>query len=241
MTQLPLGVNIVAVERDLIEEVKNDAFWRDPTEDKLRAVVQRLGPLMSKRDERSPDPMKLDLADVVALKEGIEFGPSNERMSRSAYRAKVETYVKTLVAENPVLQAIQRGEAVSDADVEALADLLARHDLSVTAERLRIIYDNKRAVFIQFIRHILGLEQLENWTVEVTKKFDQFIAGHSDYSSLQIRFLQTLRTFVLEARAVERQHLIDPPFTNLHPKGIRGVFSQGEIDEILAFAAKLVA
>ena len=35
--------------------------------------------------------------------------------------------------------------------------------------------------------------------------------------------------------------LINAPFTQLHPQGIRGVFKQTEIDEILDMTYKLVA
>jgi type I restriction enzyme R subunit len=241
VAELPLGVNVVAAERDLIERVKSAAFWETPTDEMLRVLVTRLGPLMGYRREERPDPMKLDLADLVAIKETIEYGPHKERMSQSAYRQKVEAHVRALVAENPTLQKLQRGEPVTDAEVEELAALLGRQDPYVTEPLLRRIYDNRRASFMAFIRHILGLEPLENWSVEVTKKFDEFIAAHSDYTSLQIRFLQTLRTFILQTRTLEKRHLVELPFTQIHPKGIRGVFSTTEVDEIVEFAGRLVA
>jgi len=66
-------------------------------------------------------------------------------------------------------------------------------------------------------------------------------ASESADTSLQIRFLQTLRTFVLQTRHLERRHLVELPFTQIHPRGIRGVFKPSEIDEIVAFAGNLVA
>ena len=68
-----------------------------------------------------------------------------------------------------------------------------------------------------------------------------FIAQHTTYTALQIRFLQTLRTFLLQRGQVERRDLVGSPFTQLHPAGIRGVFPPREIDEVLGFADGLVA
>lgn len=49
----------------------------------------------------------------------------------------------------------------------------------------------------------------------VTREFEQFIAEHTTHKALQIRFLQTLRTFVLRRGRVERHDLVDSPFTQL--------------------------
>jgi len=121
---------------------------------------------------------------------------------------------------------------------------------------LRKVYDHKTARFLQFIRHILGLEELASGSETITRAFDEFIAAHNTLSALQIRFLQirflqirflqirflqTLRTFILQNGRVERRDLIDAPFTRIHPKGIRGVFTPAEVEEVVGFATRLVA
>ena len=136
--------------------------------------------------------MKLGIPDLLAVKEQIEFGPEHERMTSSVYREKVEEYIRSLVAENPVLQRIQGGEEITDEEINELARLLEAQALHVTEDVLRKVYDHKTAKFIQFIRHILGLEKLQSWTETVSRAFDEFLARHTTFTSLQIRFLQTL-------------------------------------------------
>jgi type I restriction enzyme R subunit len=75
----------------------------------------------------------------------------------------------------------------------------------------------------------------------VTGAFDAFIARHSDLTTLQLRFLQTLRTFVIQTGGVSRADLTKEPFTQIHPSGIRGVFRPQEVEEILSFTGQLVA
>ena len=40
---------------------------------------------------------------------------------------------------------------------------------------------------------------------------------------------------------LSKRNLIESPFTMLHPEGIRGVFKQNEIEEILILTEKLLA
>ncbi len=147
----------------------------------------------------------------------------------------------TLVDDNPVLKRLKSGEQVSDAEIRELADLLRRQDPYITEELLRKVYDHKAARFIQFLRHILGLQKLASWPETVTAAFDRFIAEHNTFGQLQIQFIQTLRTFILQTGRVEKKDLIEAPFTQIHPRGIRGVFNPGEITEILEFSEELLA
>ncbi len=237
--ELPPAVNIVAKEKALIDAVQSRAWWDDATDEKLRTLAERLAPLMRFRQRRTDPMMKLDLADLVAVKEWIEVGPHQERTTIQAYRERIEEYVRSLADRDAVLQKIRAGEPVSDDEVMRLAELLREHDPYATEDLLRKVYDHKTARFIQFIRHILGLEKLETWTATVSRAFDDFIARHNTFTALQIQFLQTLRTFILQTGHVERRHLVDPPFTQVHPGGIRGVFGQREIDEILEFVDEI--
>ena len=232
---------MVALEKDFIEAVLQPQWWKVPTEEKLAALVQRLGPLMQYRQQRRDPMMHLNIGDLVAAKEWVEFGPEHERLTSSTYREKVEAYIRELVDANPVLQKIRAGEPVTEAELQELAAILKEHDPYVTEDLLRKVYDHRTARFVQFIRHILGLERLESWSTTVTRAFDEFIAEHNGMTSLQIRFVQTLETFILQTGKIEKQDLIDAPFTQIHPQGIRGVFPPAQIEEILQFVNRLAA
>ncbi|MGA2435186.1 MAG: hypothetical protein ABSG25_07860 [Bryobacteraceae bacterium] len=40
---------------------------------------------------------------------------------------------------------------------------------------------------------------------------------------------------------VEKRNLIEAPFTQLHPMGIKGIFTSNDINEILEFTNSLIA
>ncbi|MGH7517557.1 MAG: DEAD/DEAH box helicase family protein [Gemmatimonadales bacterium] len=241
VSELPFGVNLVANERELIEAVLAPGWWASVDQEQLRTLVSQLAPLMRFRQQRGDPMVSLNLADLAAVHERIVVGPDGRDLPIATYRRRVEEAIRALLGENPVLQRLQAGEVVSDADLRELAELLRRQDPGIDEERLRKVYDVRSASLVQLLRHVLGIEPLERWSTQVTREFEEFIGRHTTFTALQIRFLQALRTFILQRGRIERRDLIDAPFTQLHPQGVRGVFPPTEIEEILGFAARLVA
>lgn len=237
VSELPLTINMVNKEKDLIEEIQSEKYWSIVTEDKLYEAICKLGPLMRFREQIRGGIEKLSLDDIVSKKEWVEFGPEHERLTTFAYRNRVEKLIKDLKDENPTLQKLAAGEEISEDEIEELEKILRSREPFVTEKLLQKVYDNQSATFVQFIRHILGLEKLSTWSEEVTLKFDRFISEHNDfYTSKQIQFLQALKTFILQTRNIDKKDLINPPFTQFHSRGIQGLFTPSEIAEIYAFS-----
>lgn len=239
--ELPLSVNVVAAEQALIQAVQQPGWWEAPSPADLTELAARLAPLMRYRKQPGGPMTSLDLADLRVVKERLDFGTEHAGLTTSAYRVRVEAYVRALVEENEVMRRIAEGAEPDDGELQALVKLLASQDPAITEEALRKVYDVRGARLVRLLRHVLRLERLPSWPEAVTAAFDEFIAAHTTLTELQIRFLQTLRTFLLQNRRLERKDLLYAPFTQLHPRGIRGVFRGGEMDEVLVLAEGLVA
>ncbi len=246
ISELPLSVNFIKAEEDLIRSAQTNHYWAksdfNALEDALDELNARLGPLMKFRDQQTGQgPVHLDLIDVLHNKERVEFGPQYESVSISRYREMVEAMIAELIAHNPVLQKIKDGREVSPDEATELAELLHAEHPHITEDLLRQVYKNRKACFIHFIRHILGIELLKSFPETVSEAFDQFIKQHSNLSSRQLEFLNLLKGFIIEREKVEKKDLINMPFTVIHPQGIRGVFSPAEINEILQLTERLAA
>ncbi len=240
--ELPLSVNIVAREEQLIRQAQTNNFWATATEEKFDQLISKLSPLMKYRDAIVPlAPAKFNLKDLIALKEFVEFGPEHQALSVAKYRELVEQKVNELVSANPILQKLKEGKQVSEEEAEQLAIELHNEHPHITIDLLRRVYNHRKAEFVQFIKHILGIEILQSFPETVSKAFDDFIAKHSYLTTYQLQFMDLLRNFILEKGDITRKNLIESPFTMLHPEGIRGVFNPKEIEEILQFTEKLIA
>lgn len=241
--ELPLSVHIVARQANLIKKAQQAHFWITCDDAILDDLTEKLAPLMKFREQQNPgqDPVELNLTDVLHNKEMVEFGPRHESVNISKYREMVESLVLELTQSNPILQKIKNGQDISPAEAEALAELLNKQYPHVTENLLRLAYQNRKANFIQFIRHILGIEILASFPETVSKAFDQFISTHTYLNTRQLEFLRLLKDFIIEREKVEKRDLIQSPFTIIHPQGIRGVFRPAEIEEILQLTEQLAA
>ena len=153
----------------------------------------------------------------------------------------VEDKIAHLLASNPTLQKLKNGASITHEEIESLAKTLHNEDPYITIDLLRRVYMNKKAPFLKFIKHILGIEELKNFPDTVSESFAQFIQIHPTLTTTQLKFLDLLKNYIIDNGDISKKDLIQAPFTVIHPSGIRGVFTPSEIDEILHITQELVA
>lgn len=239
--ELPLSVNIVARQESLIRKAQTNHYWSTITEDDFDELIAQLSPMMKYSDNVVPlGPAKFNLKDVLYSKEKVEFGPQHESVSISRYKELVEEKVNALVSSSLLLQKLKEGQSLSKMEAEQLTEELHNEHPHITVDLLRKVYNHRKAQLEQFVKHILGIKLLESFPDSVSKSFEKFITKHSYLNSRQLDFLKLLQLFLIEKGEVEKRDLINAPFTQIHPDGIRGVFSNKEIEEILILTQQLL-
>jgi type I restriction enzyme R subunit len=240
--ELPLSVNTVAKEEAIIKLAQTNRYWTKATDESFDELDVKLSALMKYRDVgESVKPSHFDFIDAVTTKEMVEFGPEHSTVSVSKYREMVEQLIIELTASNPILQKMKDGIDITDEEAQELANTLYDEHPHITEALLKSVYNNRKAKFIQFIRHILGLEVLDSYPATVTRAFDQFIQNHTNLSTRQLEFLGVLKEYILNKEIVEKRDLIESPFTRIHPAGIRGLFTPAEINEIVELTQQLAS
>ena len=241
VSDLPLDVNVVARERNLIEAVLNGGYLEKADDEELELLIQRIAPLMKYRDEGiKPDQDSLDLRDSTQEKEFIKFGSAHERITILKYREKVEALIRQLEAENEVLRKIKQGESITHEEVEELAGTLATYEPYPTEENLQRAYDARQVGFLDLIKYIMGIGGLVTFSEKVSEAFAEFIAEHNTLAPNQIQFLIVLRDFIISNGELTKKDLVSEPFTKLHAHGFLGLFSQQMQTEILSFTSKIL-
>lgn len=243
VSELPLTINSVAKHKTYINQVLSNHFWSTIDDAGFDVLSHTIAPLIHFREPINikKGQAKLNLQDVLKTKEMVEFGPQNEAVSITKYREMVEAKVEELTKRNPILQKLKEGKTITEIEAQTLAEELLETDPHITESLLRKVYNHQNAKFIQFIKHILGIEILERFDDQVSKAVNQFITEHTYLTSRQIEFLNLLKNYIIERGTIEKRDLIQAPFTIIHPKGIRGVFSPNEIKDILTLTEKFVA
>lgn len=242
ISELPLSINIVAIERETIEKAREVKYWNHVSDSELDILIDKLSPLMKYREELSPKQQaKYDFEDIIREKEFVEFGADRESVSITKYKDMVEEKIAQLLDSNPTLQKLKNGASITHEEIESLAKTLHNEDPYITIDLLRRVYMNKKAPFLKFIKHILGIEELKNFPDTVSESFAQFIQIHPTLTTTQLKFLDLLKNYIIDNGDITKKDLIQAPFTVIHPSGIRGVFTPSEIDEILHITQELVA
>lgn len=243
IAELPLNIGTVAKEKEIINKTLKNNFWVNPTENDLKQLIHNIAPLMRYRQRSDGGGFQesLNLQDVTYKKEMIEFGPKNELVSVSRYKEMVEEMVQHLADQNPILKKIKSGENISEGELRELAQLMNERDPFVTEKLLQRVYGNHHAKFLQFIKHILQIEVVHSFEETVTRAFDEFVKQHNNLSNNQIEFMSVLKKYLVDKGKIEKKDLINPPFTQLHPQGILGVFSPKEIEEIITVIQRVAA
>lgn len=241
VSDLPISVNIVAAQLQLIGEITTCDYLKKADDDDLDVVIENIAPLMKYREEGiKPEQDSFNFHDLTVQKEYITFGPAHERVTIQKYKEKVLALVKNLEEENEILQKIKRGESITEEEVEELAEVLASYEPYPTEENLQKAYDGQKVHFIDLIRYIMGLGGLMTFTDKVSEAFAEFIAEHNTLTAKQIQFLHTLQTFIIENGELAKKDLVREPFTKLHARGFLGLFNKQMQEEILKFTDKLL-
>ncbi len=240
VSDLPLTVNVVANEKDLIEEVLHSGYLAKATDADLDVLIDRIAPLMKYREEGiKPSQDAFDLRDITSEKMYIKFGPANERVTIQKYREKVEALIKKLEEENDTLRRIKNGDSITGEEIDELAQTLAEYEPYPTEENLQKAYDARQVRFLDLIKYIMGIGGLVTFPEKVSVAFAEFIADHNTLSSKQIQFLQTLQTFIIENGSLTKKDLVQEPFTKIHENGILGLFDKSMQFEILNFTNQI--
>lgn len=236
---LPAGLAEVQAEEALLAWVRSNGFWEHLDYARIEELRRAIAPLMRFRQRRRAQIIELNLPDEIARRRWIIYGPSGEGAFADSYRERVEAQIKELAREHPTLHKVQRGEALTEADVARLAETLNRPDTFVTEEVLQEVYEQPSASLLDFVRHILDLGHLPSREEIIRAEFDAFLAQHPHFTATQIIFLRALRAVVLSQRRITRLDLERPPFSRIAPAHF--LFSQEEVNEILSFANRLAA
>lgn len=236
---LPMSLHEVQVQAEKLAWARSAGFWDHLDYERIMDLQATFAPLMRYRDRRRPELLALNIPDEIARRRWIIYGPSGEGAFADTYRERIEAAIRVLAREHPTLLKLKRGLALTDDDVQALADALNRPDLYVSESVLQAVYERPEAHLIDFVSHILDLARFPSRQEQINAAFDQFIAEHPHYTATQIRFLRAVRSVVLRKARLTPEALQQPP---LNREGDpRRFFDEEQLEEILSLANRLAA
>lgn len=212
--------------------------------EQLTQVIRDLAGHMKNRRERPSAFLKIDLPDFVAVGGHITIGDGGQQIYVEEYRRRVENRILAITEHHPTLMAIREGRTVTD---EQLVDLertlheeLSGSDIQLSNTLIRRVYGIRVESFLGFLRYILALDAILDYTTVIRRSFDRHITEHN-YTGDQIRFLRSVQEVFLQKRTLAEVDLYEPPLTLFGRNAVDRFFTPEQIRDLMSLTDRLAA
>ena len=230
IAQLPLNINQVREKLDIINRIKATQFWDEVTLKDLENIRVELRGIMKHQNTAAyirSKPLVIDVAEDSAKIEQKKVLPKLEGLELVAYRERVKVTLEALFQESTTLQKIKSGNPVNEDDLQELCSLVLTQNTDVDCDSLLELYPEAAGDLIYIFHRIIGWD-----AVAVRQRFEQFVQEHN-LNSKQMKFIDLLVNFIAKHGSIEIDKLYESPFTFIDSSGVNGVFSDGEINQLL--------
>jgi type I restriction enzyme R subunit len=241
---LPVTMDVVKEHEKLINDILTNVFAKALTLEEIADTRDKLAPVMKYKQERQSLVIELGLDDIIEARKWVVIKEGNQKVYVEEYRKRIEEKILKIAEEHPVIKKLRAGEPVS---AEDLLELEATLITEFTTGELELNEDNMLKAFgvkpgslIDFIKHVLNIENLPTYSDIVQKAFDAFILNHN-YNADQSRFLRAVQTVFMQRKKIDEADLYDVPFTQFGLNAVEKYFSEEEIKDIVKLTKKLAA
>lgn len=241
LQRLPEGLPEVQAQEALLTQASNALFWNPPILGRILRLQREIAPLMRFRLAEPRNLIKLRLPDQMQRRRWITYGPAGEGAFADQYRSQVETYVKSLAAQEPTLDKLKRQRQLTANEFAALTDLLNKPDLFIREEILQQVYEHPEMRLVDFILSILEgkTDQLPSRVQTIEEAFQQFLKQRPRFTQAQRQFVYALRNLLhQQALSGIRTPLTPERLTQIPFKRIgqpENLFSTQDLEILLQF------
>ena len=227
------GIPAVNARMKRIREIRTDRFRQHPSLMELEEVRRELRDLIKFIDPEKQYHVYTDFEDVIGPGQVVGTYPL-PRENMANYRRKMEKYIRENENHLTIIK-LKQNKPITALDLQELERMLFHGcgsdgsdgvDEFETWEDYRQVTGSSQT-FGQFIRSIVGMER------EAVKAAFSLIIANPDFSADQISFINQVLDYLSRNGYMEKEALMDQPFSDIHYKGTYGIFSSGEVDNII--------
>jgi type I restriction enzyme R subunit len=227
-----LAVNIQAVRQKdaVIAEVRSAEFWQQPSIEKLETARKELRGIMKYRHSggggvyATPN-TKTNDTGVKDFEREVKIAGANEAM---IYRRRLKIILDNMIAVNPTLQKIRKGEAIAESELKSLTSTILTTHPGVSLEILNEFYGRTADQLQQTVRELIGLDPHA-----IEEHFKVFLHAHPGLTAQQVRFLNLLKNYIAQHGYIVVEKLYEPPFDSISHEGIDGVFKPDDVNDLI--------
>ncbi len=226
------AIPVIAEQQGLLEDLAGDTWWVDITLPMLEGARRRVRGLVRLLEKRRRVVVYTDFEDDLGTLEEVELAGVATGGGYERFREKARVYLREH-EDHVALQKLRRNRPLTATDLDELAAMLAAAGIGDATDLQRAVAE--AAGLGIFIRSLVGLER-----DAATDALAAFIDGRA-LSSSQLDFVALVVEHLTINGAMDPSLLYEPPFTRLAPTGPESLFTEPDVDRLIATIASVRA
>ncbi|WP_342801250.1 DEAD/DEAH box helicase family protein [Nocardia sp. No.11] len=229
------GLNTITAIRqrhDFLEDVAGDAWWEDVTVAMLETLRRRLRGLVKAIPPKgAQNPLYTDFQDELGEVADVEMTVlpgGGKGMAR--FESKVRTYMRSH-EDKLAVQKLLRNKQITSADLAELEEIFIDNSFG-TLEDIEHAASMHGGLGL-FLRSLVGLD-----ATAAAAAFDEFHTGRN-LTANQLHYLKLLVDYLTKNGVIDVGALYEPPFKSVAPSGPEDIFSENDVDRIVAIVKNI--
>ena len=219
-------IPMVKEQLSLIQEVQVEDWWTDVTPWMIDFVRIHLRDLVKFVDRQAQSIIYTDFEDELGEVRTVDVPAYNSGFSPYQYRKKVEAYIRNH-EDHIAIAKLKLNVPLTQTDLESMKEMLFAAPEIESRDRFEAVYGTDLSLKL-FIRKLIGLDRNA-----AKLAFAQYLENGS-FSANQIRFVEIIIDYLTQNGIMNPGLLYEPPFTDLHHKGLDGVFEDDDAEQIVS-------
>ncbi len=218
------AIPMVQAQLPLILEVQSDEWWQDVTLPMLERMRRRLRGLIHLIERKRRKLIYTDFEDEIGGELMVALPGFSDGTDYARFRAKAQAFLRAH-QDHVAIRKLRTNRPLTATDVAELERVLAESGVGDTAVIQRAAADAHGLGL--FVRSLVGLDR------EAAKEAMASFLNGKILGANQIEFVNLIVDHLTEHGVMEAARLYESPFTDLTPHGPEGLFSAGQVDELI--------
>jgi type I restriction enzyme, R subunit len=226
-------IPMVQAQLAFIHEIQSDEWWQDATVPMVESVRRRIRDLVQFIEKRHQKIIYTDFEDEMGPESIVHlpgFGASGDF---EKFREKARRFLREH-QDHVAVHKLRMNKPLNAADLSELERILGETGAGGSAEDLARAASESEGLGV-FVRSLVGLDR------EAAKlALAGFMSGKT-LSANQIEFVDLVVNHLTEHGVMDVSRLYQSPFTAITPQGPEALFSESDIDQLVATLQQVAA